>query len=1282
MPTTPQQQVGSRGRRMPSSLPLLSVLFIQLTLTSMPGHAAIYIPDNYQIKDLQKPPVITVQPASITAFSSDEIFLNCEATGNPPPRFRWVKDGLEFDPSKVAVMLSPDSGSFKAEEGAIHHFQGNYSCYASNNLGTAVSNEVQIITEDTPAIQKEKKEEKTVEEGNSAILHCNPPESSVTPVIHWMDKRLRHIQQSERVTQGRDGNLYFSHVTTEDSRSDYTCNVQFLGARIIVAKEPISLKILPSNSVVRNRRPQMMRPTGSSSSYTVLRGQMLDLECITQGLPTPSIQWVRKDGALSESRTSTDSYNRVLRFSNISQSDDGEYQCTATNTQGTARHTYTVTVEAAPYWIKEPESELYAPNETVRLECQADGIPTPTVTWSINGSPLSGIDEDSRRTVKGGTLILKNVAISDTAVYQCKASNIHGNILVNTYVYVVELPPQILTENSLSYTVTEGQMAELQCKTFGSPRPKVTWEDELQETVLKNSRMTQLSNGTLQIINASREDKGSYTCSVKEAKISITAELEVLNRTVILDPPRALHVQKGKSATFTCQYQVDDSLAKPQVLWRRSGKKLDEFSDGDKYMIEETELIVSNVQEEDEGIYTCEVMTSLDSAKASGSITVVDRPDAPTQLKITEPRERSVTLSWTPEDDHKSPVLEYVVEFEETGTDREEWEEHTRVAGDTRRISLSLRPFLAYRFRVIAINSIGKSDPSLPSEPYSTPAARPDSNPEAVQSESVDPDTLFITWDEMDRRNFNGPDFRYKVMWRKVVGSGPSWHSNFTLSPPFVVTDVGNFTAFDIKVQAVNDIGEGPDPKSTIGYSGEDYPQKAPLSVGVVLLNSTAVTVTWAPVERESVRGHLMGYKINLQNFGDCMKHHHHQKWVRDEDGQPLSEIVIKTGPNEERKELGGLQPYSCYSLFVNVFNGKGDGPPSEDCPFETPEGVPGPPTSLELISPSETEMTLQWTPPAKPNGILIGYLLQYQQLDNTDKPMQVEKIDDPKKTQLTLKKLDSRSRYRFDLRGRTNVGSGMPIVKEGATTLDGAPPHNISFFAGETSVNFTWVTHERQRNVAFHINYLKKNDRGSWKQSEKVNTSQSFYTLRGLQPGSQYRLHLVFSNVTFKEIEILTEGAAMEVKNGFATEGWFIGLISALVLLLLILLILCFIKRSKGGKYSVKEKEEGQVDSEVRPMKDETFGEYRSLESDNEEKRTASQPSLCEDSKLCSDGALDYGNSNSVQTEVIMDESLASQYSGARDEPEADPQDSSFLTPVSVGSTSHGLPNSAAVLD
>lgn len=34
------------------------------------------------------------------------------------------------------------------------------------------------------------------------------------------------------------------------------------------------------------------------------------------------------------------------------------------------------------------------------------------------------------------------------------------------------------------------------------------------------------------------------------------------------------------------------------------------------------------------------------------------------------------------------------------------------------------------------------------------------------------------------------------------------------------------------------------------------------------------------------------------------------------------------------------------------------------------------------------------------------------------------------------------------------------------------------------------------------------------------------------------------------------------------ATQGWFIGIMCAVALIVLILLIVCFIKRSRGGKY------------------------------------------------------------------------------------------------------------------
>lgn len=44
---------------------------------------------------------------------------------------------------------------------------------------------------------------------------------------------------------------------------------------------------------------------------------------------------------------------------------------------------------------------------------------------------------------------------------------------------------------------------------------------------------------------------------------------------------------------------------------------------------------------------------------------------------------------------------------------------------------------------------------------------------------------------------------------------------------------------------------------------------------------------------------------------------------------------------------------------------------------------VPGPPMSMQMTSPSESEITLRWTPPSKPNGILLGYSLQYRKSEH-----------------------------------------------------------------------------------------------------------------------------------------------------------------------------------------------------------------------------------------------------------------------------------------------------------
>ncbi|MEQ2178968.1 Neural cell adhesion molecule L1 [Goodea atripinnis] len=271
--------------------------------------------------------------------------------------FSWTKDGKPFDPSTdTELKVTKNSGSFafytlSNTMDTLKPYQGKYICYATNDLGMAVSNEAILRTDVPPTQQKEKKVTVKSDEGSSIVLKCNPPQSSMEPIIHWMDRKLHHIQLSKRVVVGKDGNLYFAHLTMDDSREDYTCNVQYLATRTILAKEPITLKVNPSNSVLRNRRPHMMRPAEGESTYHALRGQTVELECIVQGLPTPEITWLKKEGELDYSRTIKDMFDRLLRLSDISESDSGEYQCIAKNTQGTAIHTYHLKVEGVSHCL-------------------------------------------------------------------------------------------------------------------------------------------------------------------------------------------------------------------------------------------------------------------------------------------------------------------------------------------------------------------------------------------------------------------------------------------------------------------------------------------------------------------------------------------------------------------------------------------------------------------------------------------------------------------------------------------------------------------------------------------------------------------------------------------------------------------------------------------------------------------------------------------------------------------------------------------------------------------
>ena len=66
--------------------------------------------------------------------------------------------------------------------------------------------------------------------------------------------------------------------------------------------------------------------------------------------------------------------------------------------------------------------------QSVTFTCVVSGIPTPTVTWYRNGALLSagGLISISGNSPNVSALFISSLAVEDTGMYQCFASNVVG----------------------------------------------------------------------------------------------------------------------------------------------------------------------------------------------------------------------------------------------------------------------------------------------------------------------------------------------------------------------------------------------------------------------------------------------------------------------------------------------------------------------------------------------------------------------------------------------------------------------------------------------------------------------------------------------------------------------------------------------------------------------------------------------------------------------------------------------------------------------------------------
>ncbi|XP_076022370.1 neurofascin [Genypterus blacodes] len=1135
--------------------PMLLLLLFQSVL-------ALEIP----LEIRQPPTIIKQSPMEHIVDPKDNMMVECEAKGNPYPIFSWRRNGKYFNVARDA------QASMRRRSGTLdiyawnnpEQYEAEYQCIASNEYGSAYSHKIRLQLYRAPVWPREILEPVVISVGLPLVLSCDPPPGPPKPETYWMSSSfptMHPVRPDRRVSMGVNGDLYFSNVLMNDSVADFCCNARFPYKNVIQQKMPVVVKVLTTRTLAE-AAPTWLSPKGLSSTIIVLQGEELFLECIAAGVPTPHITWTKDgDELVLKPRMKVKNFNKMIQIPKVAFDAAGEYVCTAINKIGSIDHTITVRVKAAPFWVEKPTDLVLAPEENGRLVCLSDGIPRPTINWLINGEPLETATPEPNRQLSGDILVFRSVTAANTAVYQCNASNQYGYLLANAFINVLHATPRIIGSKNDLLKVIEGSHIFLDCRFFGSPVPDLRWSKYGQGS-LEGNRFKTFSNGTLEVKRIRIEDQGTYTCIVSNiaGRDETQVRIEVKEPTLIITKPQNLKVIRGTDVRFECGVKAD--VTTPVTTTWMKDKKV--VSLGWRITLDESNLVITNVNRGDQGNYTCIIKSEMDQKAASARLMVTDRPEPPTKLELSDPYERSVRLSWVPGDSNHNPITEYLIQYDEDDWLPGKWRNLSTYPGNLHSVILHLSPFTYYEFRVIAINAAGQSRPSRPSMRFQTSGAPPDAIPKNVKGVGTWRNNMEISWEPLTYREWNGPHLKYLVWWRRR-SSREEWKNATTKWLRYYIYDADTFTPYEIKVQAVNDFGLGPESPIVIGYSGEDRPMEAPLNLRVSDIESSQVTLHWEPVTRSSIMGELKEYKVHYWRDSSQLRWH----WVNR--GVKYKAFIDHSA--EPSGILSGLFPYSNYKMYIVVANNRFEGPPSNTIQFSTPEGVPSAPRSFRIQQRHLDTIYVDWDQPAEPNGIIIGYSLKYQTVNATrGEELRVEEFP-PNVTTFSIRRYDRYTRYVFSLAARTRIGLGEWYTEES--------PHYTTEIYAQDQVDIT-------------------------------------------------------------------------------TQGWFIGIMCAVALLVLILLIVCFIKRSRGGKYPVREKKDISLEPVDDKDQEGTF-DYRSLERiarvstlpypRREEERglQRGQPSMEAMMKRSDsdDSLVDYGEGGEIQ--FNEDGSFIGQYTGTR---------------------------------
>ncbi|XP_063143943.1 receptor-type tyrosine-protein phosphatase F isoform X13 [Rattus norvegicus] len=787
------------------------------------------------------------------------------------------------------------------------------------------------------------------------------------PRITWMKKGKKVSSQRFEVIEFDDGAgsvLRIQPLRVQRDEAIYECTAtNSLGeintsAKLSVLEEDQ----LPSGFPTIDMGPQLK---------VVEKARTATMLCAAGGNPDPEISWFKdflpvdpasSNGRIKQLRSGGSPIRGALQIESSEESDQGKYECVATNSAGTRysapANLYVRVRRVAPRFSIPPSSQEVMPGGNVNLTCVAVGAPMPYVKWMMGAEELTKEDE---MPVGRNVLELSNVMRS--ANYTCVAISSLGMIEATAQVTVKALPkPPIdlvvteTTATSVTLTWDSGNTEPvsfygIQYRAAGTDGP-FQEVDGVASTRYSIGGLSPFSEYAFRVLAVNSIGRGPPS----EAVRARTGEQAPSS------PPRRVQARMLSASTMLVQweppeepnglvrgyrvYYTPDSR-RPLSAWHKHNT--------DAGLLTTVGSLLPGIT------YSLRVLafTAVGDGPPSPTIQVKTQQGVPAQPADFQAKAESDTriqLSWL------LPPQERIIKYELVyWAAEDEGQQHKVTFDPTSSYTLEdLKPDTLYHFQLAARSDLGVGV-FTPTVEARTAQSTPSAPPQKVTCVSTGSTTVRVSWVPPPADSRNGIITQYSVAYEAVDGEDRKRHVVDGISREHSSWDLlglEKWTEYRVWVRAHTDVGPGPESSPVLVRTDEDVPSGPPRKVEVEPLNSTAVHVSWKLPVPNKQHGQIRGYQVT---------------YVRLENGEPRGQPIIQDvmlaeaqwRPEESEDyetTISGLTPETTYSITVAAYTTKGDGARSKPKVVTTTGAVFA--KNFRVAAAMKTSVLLSWEVP------------------------------------------------------------------------------------------------------------------------------------------------------------------------------------------------------------------------------------------------------------------------------------------------------------------------------